>query len=99
DLWRAMTRSVRHTPANRAPVLAAMLAALPAAADYERRYRLIDGIAALGDAAALKTLDALLRGLHASPEAAALRQVAVRAIASAPRPDAIGFVVDAARDR
>jgi hypothetical protein len=94
-----MTRSVRHTPANRAPVLAAMLAALPAATDYERRYRLVDGIAALGDAAALQTLDAMLHALPAAPATSALRQVAVRAIATTPRPDAVGFVLDAARDR
>jgi hypothetical protein len=99
DLWRAMTRSVRHTPANRGPVLAAMLAALPAATDYERRYRLVDGVAALGDAAALQTLDAMLRALPAAPATSALRQVAVRAIATMPRPDAVGFVLDAARDR
>lgn len=96
DLWRAMTRSVRQTPANRAPVLAAMLAALPAATDYERRYRLVDGIAALGDAAALQGLAALFRTLPATAETAALRQVAVHAIAGAPRPEAVDFVLESA---
>jgi len=99
DLWRAMTRGVRAAPANRAPVLAAMLAALPRATDYERRYRLIDGIAALGDADALHALDGVLRGLPATAEAAALRQVAVRAIAGSPRPDAISFVLACSTDR
>jgi hypothetical protein len=99
DVWRAMTRSVRHTAANRAPVLAAMLAALPAASDYERRYRLIDGVAALGDAPALAALDALFRALPATPQTAALRQVAVRAIAATPRPEAGRFVLDSAGDR
>jgi hypothetical protein len=99
DLWRAMTRSVRHTPAHRAEVLAAMLAALPEATDYERRYRLVDGIAALGDDAALQVLDALFRTLPRTAQTAALRQVAVRAIAAAPRPEAVGFVLDSARDR
>jgi hypothetical protein len=98
DLWRALTRGARAAPASRAPVLAALLAALPAATDYERRYRLVDGIAALGDAAALAALDALFRGLPASAERAALRQVAVRAIGSAPRPEAVRFVLDSVRD-
>ncbi|HEY0476102.1 MAG TPA: HEAT repeat domain-containing protein [Kofleriaceae bacterium] len=99
DLWRAMTRGARRAPASRAAVVAAMLAALPAATDYERRYRLIDGIAALGDAAALATVEGLFRALPATAEAAALRQVAVRAIASAPRPEAVRFVLDRVRDR
>jgi len=99
DLWRALTRSARATPGHRAPVLAAMRAALPTATDYERRYRLIDGIAALGDAEALRALEATLGGLPAGAQAAALRQVAVRAIAGAPRPEAIDFVIGAARDR
>jgi hypothetical protein len=99
DLWRAMTRAARAAPAGRAAVLAAMVAALPAATDYERRYRLVDGIAALGDAAALAALDALVRGLPASAERAALRQVAVRALGSAPRPEAVQLVLDGVRDR
>jgi len=99
DLWRAMTRSVRPAPANRAPVLAAMLAALPTATDYERRYRLIDGIAALGDAAALHALEDVFRALPATAQTAALRQVAIRAIAGSPRPEAVGFVLDSAADR
>ena len=99
DLWRALTRGARAAPANRAAVLAAMLAALPTVTDYDRRYRLIDGIAALGDAAALHTLDATLAALPAGAEAAALRQVAIRAIAGTPRPDAIQFVLDRAADR
>ena len=99
DLWRAMTRGARLTPAARGPVLAAMLAALPAAADYERRYRLIDGIAALGDADAMATLDSVFREPPASAERSALRQVALRAIGSAPRPEALRFVLDSVRDR
>jgi len=99
DLWRAMTRGVRQAPAHRAPVLAAMVAALPAATDYERRYRLVDGIAALGDEPALQALGALLRTLPATAETAALRQVAIAAIAASPRPEAVGFVVESAHDR
>lgn len=99
DLWRAMTRGARLIPANRAPVLAALLAALPAANDYERRYRLVDGIAALGDTAALATLEALFRDLPETAERAALRQVALGAIAAAPRPAAANFVLASVRDR
>jgi HEAT repeat protein len=98
DLWRALTRHARANPAARASTVAAMSAALPTAVDYERRYRLVDGIAAHGDAAALRSLDAVLRGLPAGAHAAALRQVAVRAIASAPRPEAAGMVVAFASD-
>jgi HEAT repeats len=102
DVWRAMTRAARQTPAQRGPALAAMLAALPTITDYERRYRLVDGIAALGDAAALAALEAMLAALPATTataETAALRQVAIRGIASAPRPEAVRFVLDGARDR
>ncbi|MDB4961756.1 MAG: lyase domain protein repeat-containing protein [Myxococcales bacterium] len=98
DLWRALTRSTRTDPAARASALAAMLAALPTVTDYERRYRLVDGIATLGDAAALRTLDALLRGLPATAETAALRQVAIRAIGFAPRPEAIRLLLSFATD-
>ncbi len=98
DLWRAVTRRVRVAAAERTEAIAAMTAALPAAADYERRYRLVDGLATFGDAAALHALDLVLRGLPASPESAALRQVAIKAIASAPRAEATPLVVAAAGD-
>jgi len=98
DLWRALTRHARTEAAARAGALAAQLAALPGAADYERRYRLVDGIATLGDAAAMRTLDALLRGLPAGAQASALRQVAIRAVGYAPRPEAIKLVLGFAQD-
>src|SRR5262249_21239725 len=98
DVWRAVTRAARQTPAQRAPALAAMLAALPATTDYERRYRLVDGIAALGDAPALAALDARVAARPAPAETGALRQVAIRAIASAPRPEAVRLVLDGVRD-
>jgi hypothetical protein len=98
DLLRAATRHARVHPAARPALVAAMSAALPTAIDYERRYRLVDGIATHGDAAALRSLDAVLRGLHAGPQAAALRQVAIRGIASAPRPEAAGMVIAFAAD-
>jgi HEAT repeat protein len=79
-------------------VVAAMSAALPTTIDYERRYRLVDGIATHGAPAALRSLDAVLRGLRAGPQASALRQVAIRGIASAPRPEAAGMVIAFAID-
>jgi hypothetical protein len=98
DLLRALTRHARVSPAARSAVVAAMSAALPSSVDYERRYRLIDGIATHGDAAALRSLDAVLRGLPAGAQSAALRQVAIRGIASAPRPEAAGMVIAFASD-
>ena len=94
DLWRAATRRAHAVASERGPALAAMVAALPGAADYERRYRLVDGIAQLGDVA---TVAAFLDGLAASSETAALRQVALHALA--PGPDAAALVVHLAADR
>lgn len=98
DLWRALTRHARTEPAARADALAALVAALPATTDYERRYRIVDGIATLGDPAALRPLEALLRGLPAGAQTSALRQVAIRAIGYAPRPDAVKLVLGFAQD-
>ncbi len=98
DLYRAATRRA-HAHATEAPgVVTAMLAALPLATDYERRYRLIDGIAAHGDATALRTVSEYVRALPVGAEATALRQVAVRALAQTPRADAAPFVLDAIAD-
>jgi hypothetical protein len=98
DLWRAAARAARAAPDQRAAAVVAMRAALATAPDYERRYRLVDAIAALGDATALRALAALLAGWPAGAQTAALRQVAVRAIASAPRGEAIELVLALARD-
>lgn len=98
DLWRALTKRAKHAPADHAAALAAMQAALPAAADYERRYRLIDGVATLGDAAAIRALEATLRALPSGAVGAALRQVAIAGAASAPRAEALSLVVGLARD-
>ncbi len=98
DLWKAVTRHARATPADRPPALAALTAALTAASDYERRYRLIDGVATLGDAAATAALEKLLRGLPAGAETAALRIVAIKAIAIAPRTEALPLVLGYATD-
>ena len=98
DLLRALTRHARTDAASRAAIVAAMSAALPTTVDYERRYRLVDGIATHGDAAALRSLDALLRGLPAGAQTSALRQVAVRGISSAPRPEAVDLVLAFASD-
>jgi hypothetical protein len=98
DLWRATTRRAKHVAADRPAALAAMQIALPAATDYERRYRLIDGVATLGDAAALRALQATLRALPAGSIGAALRQVAVAGAASAPRVEALSLVTGLAND-
>ncbi|MGE0545658.1 MAG: hypothetical protein AB7O24_09765 [Kofleriaceae bacterium] len=98
DLWRATTRHAKTATADRALAVATMTAALDATSDYERRYRLVDGIAALGDAAAIQKLQVMLRALPATAESSALRQVAIRAIAGAPREHAIGLVLAHATD-
>ncbi len=98
DVWRAVSRAARTNVAARPAVVAAMLAALPSANDYERRYRLIDGIAMHGDAAALATLADALRGLPHDSEGSALRQVAIRGFAASPRTDAAPIVINATRD-
>lgn len=98
DLWRAVTRHARATAADRAPALAAMTSALAAASDYERRYRLIDGVATLGDAPATAALERLLRGLPAGAESSALRIVAIRASAVTPRGEALPLVLGYATD-
>ncbi len=98
DLWRAATRAARHRAAERPAVLAAITAALPAASDYERRYRFVDGIAALGDAPALAALTTWLGALPAGTDAAALRQVAAAAIAVTPRPEAADLLLSLVRD-
>ncbi len=101
DVWRALTKQLRASKNREArdAAITVMTAALAAATDYEQRYRLIDGLATLGDAAALRNLDATLRALPAGTAAtAALRQVAIRAIERTPRVEAEPIVVDLARD-
>ncbi len=98
DLWRALTRHARIETSARAGALAALLAALPSATDYERRYRIVDGIATLGDAAALRGLEAMLRGLPPGAQTSALRQVAVHAIGYAPRPESVKLVLAFSQD-
>jgi hypothetical protein len=98
DLWRAVTRRVHLVADERSAALAAMTAALPTTTDYERRYRLVDGIAATGDEAALRSLGALLAKLPADAETAAYKQIAARAIGTNPRPEATDMLVPLARD-
>jgi hypothetical protein len=93
DLWRAVTRHVHTAAADRAAALAAMQAALPLATDYERRYRLVDGLASLGEVA---TVDAFLRALPAGIETSALRQVGIHA--SVPGPEAAEMIAHFAGD-
>ena len=98
DLWRAITRRAHAKPEERGPALAALRAALPGASDYERRYRIVDGIAAVGDAEALRALRQTLESWPATAETFAIRQVAARAIAVNPRPEALDLIVALAAD-
>ena len=98
DIWRALTRRARSHGDERTAAVTAMTAALATATDYERRYRLIVGIAAYGDAQALRTLARVLASLPTAPQSSALRQVAVRSIASSPRAEATNIVIALARD-
>jgi hypothetical protein len=82
DIWRAATRRARLVQREQASTLAAMTAALATATDYELRYRLVDGIATLGDAPALKSLATWLAALPADSATAAYKQVAARSIGS-----------------
>jgi hypothetical protein len=100
DLWRAVTRRARAHTDERPAALTAMTAAITQNNDYERRYRLVDGIAALGDVTALKSLIALLKQLPADDaEAIAFKQIAARAVAVNPRPDAFDLIVALVGDR
>src|SRR5258707_796469 len=63
------------------------------------RYRLIEAIATIGDAAALQTIQPLLHGLPADGATAAYDQAAARAIADEVRPEALPLVIEFARDR
>jgi len=98
DLYRAITRRAHAVPVERAPALAALSTALPTASDYERRYRLVDGIAAVGDQAALQALGALLAQWPKSHETAAFKQVVARAIAVNRRPEAFDLALALVRD-
>jgi hypothetical protein len=98
DLWRAVTRRARANAEDRAAALAALTAALPTATDYERRYRIVDGLATLGDAAALRMVADLVAHLPAGPDHGAFAQVAALAIAVNPRPDALPLLSQLARD-
>lgn len=99
DLWRAVTRRAHSVPGERDATLAAMTAALPAATEYELRYRLVDGVAAIGDAAALKALAATLASYPLDESTAAYKQVAARAIAVNPRNEATDLLISFTRDR
>ena len=98
DLWRAVTRRAHATPDERAPAVTALAAALATATDYERRYRLIDGLAALGDATNLRTVADTLAHIPAGAEHGALAQVAALALAVNPRPEAFPLLLQLAHD-
>lgn len=85
DLWRAVTRRARATGGERTAAVTALTAAMQSATDYETRYRLVEGVATLGDGAALDALQQYLRQLPQSPARAAFEHVAARAIDRSPR--------------
>ncbi|CAN5636697.1 hypothetical protein BH11MYX1_BH11MYX1_38340 [soil metagenome] len=93
DLYRATTRRARTTPADVPAVLTAFTTALATAADYERRYRLVDGLAALGDKAALDQVATLLRSIPADGARFALDHFGAKAIAKAPRAEALELLL------
>ncbi|HEY4242436.1 MAG TPA: HEAT repeat domain-containing protein [Kofleriaceae bacterium] len=94
DLWLAAARSAHRAAATATQSLAetraALVAALGTATDYERRYRLVQGIAITGDDASIAQLSTLIDTIAAkSPlEGLALRQVAINSIAATPSTDA-----------
>ncbi|MFT3700581.1 MAG: hypothetical protein QM831_45980 [Kofleriaceae bacterium] len=92
DLWRAAIRT--HDPA----VLPALVAALPAATDYERRYRIAGGIAELGDRAALEQLGTWLVALPDDGARAAYAQVIAAAIGKSARPEALPLLLEILRE-
>ncbi|MDX2087969.1 MAG: HEAT repeat domain-containing protein [Kofleriaceae bacterium] len=98
DLWRAVTRRARATKAERPTAVAAMTAAFDTATDYDRRYRLVEGIATLAEGAELRLLETQLRALPAGAQRSAFLQVAVSGMASSPRPSALPFVLALADD-
>jgi hypothetical protein len=98
DLWRAVTRRAHRTTDERPEAIAQLSSALAAATDYERRYRIVDGLAALGGADVLKTLAAWLGKLPADAETGAYKQIAARAIATNPRTEATDLLVTLTHD-
>lgn len=99
DLWRAVTRRAHNAQAERAEAIAQLTKALTSATDYERRYRIVDGLAALGTGDVLKALSAWLAKLPADAQTGAYKQIAARAIATNPRTEATDLLVSLTRDR
>jgi hypothetical protein len=98
DMWRAITRRAHAKAEERGPAMAALGAALPNARDYERRYRIVDGLAAVGDLAALRSITSLFKQWPANEETLAIKVVAARAIAVNPREDAVELIATLAND-
>jgi hypothetical protein len=81
DLWRAVGLAALATPADGATAIDALAARAGEVTDYERRYRIVAALAAIGEPAAIDSLDQLLGALGDGTEAAALRQVAAAGLA------------------
>ncbi len=100
DLWRALgLAAVRGDDALRASATEAIAARAGAVDDYERRYRLIEALAALDDAGAVRALRGLVAALPAGGgEPAALRQVAAAGLARLRADGAAALLADLAAD-
>jgi HEAT repeat protein len=101
DVLRGIGLAAAHTatPAgDRADAVRALGAGLTAATDYERRYRAIQGLAGLGDAAALRGMTAALGALPAGGETSALRQVAALGLGRNADAEAAAILIALAAD-
>jgi hypothetical protein len=100
DLLRGIGLAALHAPdADRARATAALAAALGPTAEYEVAYRAVQGIAALGDDAALRELAVSLRAFPAGGvKGGALRQVAALAVARNPAAEGTALLTTLSRD-
>ena len=100
DLLRGIGRAALHAPAaERTRATAALAAALGPSAEYEVAYRAVQGIASIGDDAALRELAVSLRGFPAGGvKGGALRQVAALAVARNPAAEGTALLTALSRD-
>jgi hypothetical protein len=100
DLLRGIgLAALRAKGADRARASAALAAALAATGDYEVSYRAIQGLASIGDDAAVRGLAVTLRGYRAgSVKGSALRQVAALAVARNPAAEGTELLTALSRD-
>jgi hypothetical protein len=97
DLWESAILSAR-TEAQHAGLLQAMLVELPAAADYERRYRLISGIASLGSPTELAAVRDLIEREQDDAFRSAYKHAIAEAFAREPRAGEVAALVSLFQD-